>query len=336
MRGSPSPSARTAGPLHSTAAGALGALLTVAVPACGSFNGLAAQIARGQLGGTLILRKEGTLGFDLCRRYAAYTYFEELLTASLPESQLPSPPPFVTWYSTPSVRTGLQVRGGPIAWSTYCATLDQTGEIYNAGIVALAGYSTAIQALATGEKFDGTPLSTIGSGVASLSNTLGAPSAVSSAATSIGSSTSSLAGPIVTYVRTRELKKLLTASASSANCALRSFDAYLIALEDLRTLVSNERRVALAVAGVAPTVGGALSPAVQGLQAYDLASDSQTFLDRVARRLTSDRFLLNSMTQAETALLLAARTDGNQETQNAASTLSNALVTLGTHRPEDP
>ena len=312
---------------------AVAGVATIALMGCAHFDSLATQVAQGQLAGSEVIRREGAVAFALCRTYAAYAYFE---TALKPYSQAPIPHPqsFDDWYDQAPAETDSV--GRTVTWSNYCAILDRTGDQYNAGVVALGGYAEAIQSLTKAKTFDASRLSTIGSGVGAISASFGAPSTVSSTAADIGSAASSLAGPVMTYVRTRETKKLLSRSHPSVVVLLRSLDAYLGELDNLREVVVMHRARVLKEIAVNSDPDGGFTPAAFVARAYDLGIDAGYRLDSFSKHIAADRALLASVAHAQDALADAANGDSDSPAKKAAERLSALIAALGHQRPEEP
>jgi hypothetical protein len=309
---------------------ALAALVSLA---CSHFDAVASQVAHGQLAGAEVIRREGALALALCRTYAAYAYLETTLKPN-PDAPDPRPQRFTDWYDQATPET--DSCGHKVAWSTYCATLDRTGDIYNSGVVSLGDYAAAIESLTDAKALDASGLGTMGSGVGSISTSFGAPSAVSTAAVDVGSTASSLTGPVVTYVRTHELKKLVSRSDIAVHAVLRSLDAYLAELDGLRTVVVVHRTRVLKEMIANRDRAGGFTPAASSAQAYDLAIDADYQLDRFDRHIASDRALVASIARAQDALAGAANGKGESPAKKAAADLAAMIAALGHQRPEEP
>ena len=308
-------------------------IAAIAVIGCAHFDTLASQVAREQRASSEVIRREGALAFSLCRMYAAYAYLE---TALKPYAQAPLPQPqsFVDWYAQASAET--DSFGHMVTWSSYCAMLDRTGDLYNTGVVALGGYAAAIQSLVDAKAFDASGLATIGGGVGGIATSLGAPSTLSSAAADVGSAASSLAGPVMTYVRTREIKKLLSRSHQALARVLHSMDAYLAELDNLRKLVVMHRTRVLKEISANRDPDGGFTPAAFAAQALDLAIAADYRLDRFEKHLAADRALLASVGNAQKALADAAKGDTDSNAKKAAADLSAMIAAHGSQRQEEP
>jgi len=140
----------------------------------------------------------------------------------------------------------------------------------------------------------------------------------------------------MTYVRTRELKKLLSRSHEALARVLHSMDAYLAELDNLRKLVAMHRTRVLKEMGANRDPDGGFTPAAFGAQAYDLAIDADHQLDRFEKHLAADRALLASVGNAQKALADAAQGDTNSQAKKAAADLSAMIATLANQRPEEP
>lgn len=307
--------------------------VATATMSCANFNGLASQVAQGQAAAAAVVRREGALAFTLCRRQAAYTYLESTLKLN-PQAPEPQPRSFANWYGQEPAENDRQ--GNPVAWSSYCAGLEGTGDIYNAGVVALRDYAEAVQSLADAKAFDGSGLAELGGGVGQLAASFRSPSAISSAASDIGSAAASLGSPVVTYLRTRELKKLLTESHAALARVLASLDRYLAGLEDLRAFVvlHRGRVVQLLPANRGP--GDGFTSAATAAQAYELASDGDVQLDRFAHHIAANRALVAAIAKTEGALVAAATGGAVLPARSAAAALSASIVALNRQPAEVP
>ena len=312
---------------------ALTGLAALGLLACSHFDTVASEVAHGQLAGAEMIRRDGALAFALCRAEAAYAYLDTTLKP-IPQAATPHPQRFNDWYDQATAET--DSCGRTVAWSTYCAILDRTGDLYNTGVVALGGYAAAIESLTDAKAFDGSGFGTIGSGASSISTSFGAPSTVSSAAVDVGSAASSLAGPVVTYARTHELKKLLDRSHPAVKGVLRSLDAYLDELDKLRKLVVMRRTRVLTEMIANRDPAGGFTPAASNAQTYDLAIDADYELDRFDKHITGDRALIASIARAEETLADAAKGDADSPAKKAAADLTAMITSLAHQRPEEP
>jgi hypothetical protein len=300
---------------------------------CANFDNLASKVGHGQRAGSEVIRRDGALAFSLCRTYAAFAYLETTLKP-YPQAPDPHPQPFSDWYDQATAET--DSCGRTVTWSSYCVILDRTGDLYNTGVVALGGYGAAIESLADGKDFDGSSLGTIGSNIGGISTSLGGPSTISSTAVDVGSAASSVAGPVVTYVRTRELKKLLTRSHQAVQAVLHSLDAYLAELDGLRTIVVTHRTRVLKELTANRDPAGGLTPPASNAQAYDLAIDADYELDRFDKHIAGDRALIASIARAQDTLADAASGGAASPAEKAAADLAAMVAALGHQRPEEP
>jgi len=307
--------------------------LAALVAGCGHFNDAAAQIARDQTAAATTIRREGALALALCRREARFAYLE-MATAYLgSEPAVPRPPPFVDWFASATARTDRQRR--PVSWAAYCQELNQTGALYNAGVLALTNYASATESLASSRTFDGSGFGALGRGVQEIADTFTVSSALSSAATEVGSAMSGLAGPLVSYIRARELKKILTDSHEAVVRVLSSLGKYLDALDDERVLTVRLRNNVLQQVGAGRDPTGAFTLVAQGGLLFDLATGAGDDMDRFGRHINADRSLVVAIGRAEAALVAAAR--GTADIPEAEATdLARATFILAHQQPEEP
>jgi len=306
---------------------------TAILPGCAARSELASQVARADVDGAELLRRDGTLALALCQDEAAYAYLEMLLGIGR-EGAVATPPTFPSWYER--ARAAASPAGEPITWKGYCHSLDETGVVYHDAVLVLRGYGRAIESLSEGKDFDGSGLENAGSGASSVAGALHA-SSVASAAQSAGSAASTAAGVIVGFTRARELNHLLSRGAPAAKDVVGSLRAYLAALESERKLVAFHRDAVLKATDARRDSNGAFTAAAEATIAFDLARDGATRLLRLEQQIAADDALLAKMSDALVALgQSAGKLEPSGAEKKAAEVLSHAIEEQERMRPENP